>query len=245
MILNTFNIATPHIFFTDTTEEYIPYDCTLMQFIEMDSYDFVQIHENNGTLKQLLYNMGESLGRIKEHTRCYPGSLDCCTKEFEPAAVFLTYTIKYLNECGNIPAVYSIRNAILQIMKDLYAQLREPISYSLIWGDFKPDNIRFDKNDSMVLVDFECLQYFDVEYELSQYMIPDFMLTNRNEFLNGYLKNSSVQIDQTRLDFYKAGRCISQIYHCSDFLNRGLDVREPLFDIIDSNITTLWKIAGI
>jgi thiamine kinase-like enzyme len=109
----------------------------------------------------------------------------------------------------------------------------------LIHCDFKPDNFRFDKEGNMYWIDFESIQFFDIEYEMSQFVIPEFMVTNCHSFLSKYKEGLNIEIDCDRLEFYKLARCLSQIYSCSISLRKyGADCN-LLQSVINSNLVTL------
>ena len=106
-------------------------------------------------------------------------------------------------------------------------------SYTLINGDFKPDNVRFDKHGNIFLIDFDGIQFFDIECEISQFIIPDFFITNCDDFFSGYFRKGRIEVDETRLLFYKLCRCITQIFRCQRSLKREENRKELLQKIIE------------
>ncbi len=105
----------------------------------------------------------------------------------------------------------------------------------IVRSDLKPDNFRFDRNGNLYWIDFERLQYFDVEYEFSQLITPDFMITNNDDFKNGYFKDKKLNIDENRMIFYQIYRSVTQIVNCSNTMIIK-DDKEPIKAIIESNI---------
>jgi hypothetical protein len=39
----------------------------------------------------------------------------------------------------------------------------------------------------MFWIDFESIQFFDIKYEISQFIVPEFMITNCESFFKGYM----------------------------------------------------------
>src|SRR5690606_23839112 len=122
----------------------------------------------------------------------------------------------YLDISPDIPFIQDNKSKIKDKLEDLNEMIIPRNTFYLIHSDFKPDNFRFDRNGNIYWIDFESMQYFDIEFELSQFITPDFMITNNKCFKKGYFKGSKLDIDENRLMFYQIFRSISQIINCSN-----------------------------
>lgn len=243
-ILQNLQIRIPETIFIDSTKKHIPFDCTLNQFIELDCYMGIDAHKKKGTEKELLFAMGSSLGTLKDSTRSYPGALSYTENLFDPVKSILTLAVEFINESSQIEFIWNNRNALTTKLSNLAEGIKPRNYYTLIYSDFKPDNIRFDLDGNMFWIDLESIQFFDIEYEISQFVIPEFMITNCDPFFKGYYGNRNLEIDENRLLFYKLYRCINQIHSCCNEFTSSETSTAPLQYIIDSNIKTLVSTLG-
>lgn len=238
-LLRDLQIRIPETIFIDSTKEHIPFDCTLNQYIELDSYTGIDSHKKEGTDKELLFAMGSSFGILKDIVRSYPGALSYTEHLFDPVKSILTLAVEYIKVSSRIESIWNNRNVLINKLTNLAEEIKPRNYYTLIHSDFKPDNIRFDLDGNMFWIDFENIQFFDIEYEISQFIVPEFMITNCESFFKGYYGNRNLEIDETRLLFYKLYRCISQIYSCTISLEENDKSIAPLQYIIESNVKTL------
>jgi hypothetical protein len=244
-LLQNLKIRIPETIFIDSSKDHIPFDCTLSQYIELDSYTGIDLHKQKGTDKELLFAMGSSFGILKDTVRSYPGALSYTDNLFDPVKSILILAIEYIKVSSRIESIWDNRNTLINKLTKLAEEIKPRNYYTLIHSDFKPDNIRFDLDENMFWIDFESIQFFDIEYEISQFIVPEFMITNCESFFKGYYGNRNLKIDETRLLFYRLYRCISQIYSCTILLEENGKSIAPLQYIIESNVKTLCTLIGI
>lgn len=237
-ILEELKILTPEIIFYDDSKNNINFDCVLQEFIEFDSFTGFEGHKRKNTLKECLFNFGLSLGSLKNYKRSIPGDLSTFDNIFIPHKIVYSVTCDYLDISPDIPFVSNNKEKIKDTLRGLTENIIPRNTFYLIHSDFKPDNFRFDRNGNIYWIDFESLQYFDIEFELAQFIVPDFMITNDECFKKGYSKAIKFDIDWNRLLLYQIFRCISQIVNCSSAVitenNKELNDK-----IIESNIQLL------
>ncbi|HEX2956505.1 MAG TPA: phosphotransferase [Chitinispirillaceae bacterium] len=244
-LLRNLRIRIPETIFIDSTKEHISFDCTLSQYIELDSYTGIDLHKKKGTDKELLFAMGSSFGILKDTVRSFPGALSYTENLFDPVKSILTLAVEYIKVSSRIESIWNNRNVLVDRLSNLAEGIKPRNYYTLIHSDFKPDNIRFDLDGNMFWIDYESIQFFDIEYEISQFIVPEFMITNCESFFKGYYGNRSLEIDDTRLSFYRLYRCISQIYSCTILLEENSKSIAPLQYIIESNAKTLNTLIAI
>jgi hypothetical protein len=238
-ILKNLNIRTPETIFIDSTKEHIPFDCSLNQYIESDCYAGINAHKKKGTVNELLFAMGEFLGTLKDTIRNYPGALTYTEKLFDPVKSILALAVEYIKTSSQIVFIRNNGYVLINKLTDLAKKIKPRNYYTLIDSDFKPDNLRFNLDGLIFWIDIESIQFFDIEYEISQFIVPEFMITNCEQFFKGYYGNRNLEIDETRLLFYRLYRCISQICSCTISLDKNDKSSAPLQYIIDSNVKTL------
>jgi hypothetical protein len=237
-LLEDLKINKPQMIFIDCSKEYFKFDCVLNEFIEFDSYSGFEDHKKRNILKESLFEFGFAFGSLKKYKRHYPGDLTTEKNNVIPNELVLSVIFEYLDTLSESTFIRDNKNKIKDTMEELNLELLPRDEFYLIHGDFKPDNFRFNKNGTIYWIDFESLHYFDIEYEFSQFITPDFIVTNNEWFKKGYLKDSNIAIDENRLKFYQIYRIISQIANCS---NPGVvkDDKEPIKAIIENDSRTL------
>jgi hypothetical protein len=91
----------------------------------------------------------------------------------------------------------------------IYGQEIDDFRYNLIFPDFKPDHILFDKDGKLFLIDYEDVQYFDIEYQHATFTIPTFSFFNSDNYYSIYFRDRNYKVDKNRLLFYQICRCTS------------------------------------
>ncbi len=237
-LLEDLKINKPQTIFIDCSKEYFKFDCVLNEFIEFDSYSGFEDHTKKNILDESLFEFGLAFGSLKKYKRHYPGDLTTDKNKVIPNELVLSVTFEYLDTLSERAFIQDTKNKIKDTMEELNLELLPRDEFYLIHGDFKPDNFRFDKNGTIYWIDFESLHYFDIEYEFSQFITPDFMVTNNEWFKKGYFRDGKFSIDENRLKFYQIYRTVSQMVNCGNAMAEK-DDKEPIESIIESNSRTL------
>ena len=238
-ILDSLSIRTPRIIHSDASRRFVPYDFAIFEFIAGGN-----LFENPNKFNddRFISELGEMFGRINSMQRAYPGFIVGNGKPYNVIDAMYKSNVENL-EIGtryNLLLKEKQYEIITELKKVAHA-IRERKSYSLIHGDFKPNHFLFDNQGNLVLIDCDGMQYFDVEYEYAQFMVPQFAFSNCQTFFESYHKNREIEIDKDRLLFYKACHAISGISFCSEYLIK-YNGKDPLYEkIIQSNEETIKK----
>lgn len=237
-LLADLKIKTPQLYFVDTSKTIIPFDCSLSQYIEIDCYSGVEKHKKNGTYKQFLREFGNSFAKLKQFSRKEAGIFSS-SESFNPVEVVFNSAVDHLKRPSQIDFIKNNGEILMDKLIELKENIKFRNIHHLIHCDFKPDNFRFDETGNVFWTDFKTIQFFDIEYEISQFVIPDFMITNCDAFFEKYFDSIQIEIDHNRLAFYKFVRCITQIHGCSIALNNDYDNKDLMQTIINLDQVTL------
>ncbi|MBN1756886.1 MAG: phosphotransferase [Chitinispirillaceae bacterium] len=202
-------IRVPKTVFSNDSKRHLPYRCVLTDFIPIDCYNGMEQHRHNATLNEFLFDFGVSISKLKHYKRNCPGEVHDSAQEFDPVSAVYDVALSLLSDAPGHTFVHENREMIRSTLTSLRKKLTPKDNFHIIHSDIKPDNFRFDADGNIYWVDNESLQYFDMEFELAQCMIPEFSVLNTAEFLQGYFYNWNVSIDEDRLRYYKIYWCIA------------------------------------
>jgi len=208
-ILRAHSIRTPEIIFADTSQEVLPYDYCLMEYISGGN-----LFENEAkfTDPEFLKMLATGLRRINKIKREDRGLLKKANRKPPPYQELIDGSVRELEICLEHDCFGpETSKAVVERLSSLKESIRPRDSYNLILPDFKPDHILFTEFGEIVLIDCEDVQFYDIEFQLAQMMLPTFCFCNCDAFYSAYCANWEFQIDPSRLSLYQLSKAISYI----------------------------------
>lgn len=201
------SINIPDLIFSDTTKSTFPYDYCMHEYI-----DGGNLFENGYKCSEPLFQkeLSEVFRKLNNQKRDFRGLIKTPNPKLPPFELFIEEASQNIMIAVKHNMITeSEMQLLIDKLSNLVKQFEIKNEYNLIFPDFKPDHILFNKNGKLFLIDYEDVQYFDIEYQHAALTIPTFTFFNSDNYYSIYFKNRNYEIDKKRLLFYQIYRCTS------------------------------------
>jgi fructosamine-3-kinase len=126
------------------------------------------------------------------------------------------------------PRVAEARSRIAEHIQLLRSTVRPRQAYALIHGELGPDHVLVTPDGSPVMIDFEGLTYFDVEWEHAWLQL---------RFREAYGRLDPVDLDPQRLELYRYAQVLALIEGPLRIADTDFPDRRWMLDLAEWNVT--------
>lgn len=233
-LLKSVGISTPDILFSDIYKAEKEYPCILMEFIDgATPFQMPELFTSEGFVTHL----ASDFGKMNSLTRDTPGLIAVGAIQVDYArSCFLGLQTELATGSKYSDAIRQYQGKIGRIAETLFGKMIKSDRYSLVHGDLKPNHFILSEEGRLYWLDLEGCKYFDVEFEISEFLMP-FSFTNSPLFLESYYAKNPIKPNQSRLAFYKLYRLITSVSACAESVAKSVFVggadRQMLSKIVE------------
>ncbi|MEV4618908.1 phosphotransferase [Asanoa sp. NPDC049573] len=127
------------------------------------------------------------------------------------------------------------RDRIVTHVDALWAAVRPRQTYALVHGELGPDHVLVTEANEPVLIDFEGLAYFDIEWDHAWIQM---------RFGDHYRRLDPVDCDPERLEFYRYAQVLSLIEGPLRIASTDFPDRQWMLDLAEWNIAKAFAAVG-
>ncbi|HTF10422.1 MAG TPA: phosphotransferase [Asanoa sp.] len=133
------------------------------------------------------------------------------------------------------PRLAAARDRIVTHVDRLWAAVRPRQTYALVHGELGPDHVLVTRDNEPVVIDFEGLAYFDVEWDHAWLQM---------RFGGHYPRLNPVDCDPDRLEFYRYAQVLSLIEGPLRIATTDFPDRQWMLDLAEWNIAKAFAAVG-
>ncbi|GIF53003.1 aminoglycoside phosphotransferase [Asanoa ferruginea] len=134
------------------------------------------------------------------------------------------------------PRLARARDQIVTHVDRLWAAIKPRQTYALVHGELGPDHVLVTKDNEPVMIDFEGLAYFDIEW--------DHAWLEMRFGEQHYQRLNPVECDQDRLEFYRYAQVLSLIEGPLRIATTDFPDRQWMLDLAEWNIAKAFAAVG-
>jgi aminoglycoside phosphotransferase (APT) family kinase protein len=234
--LTAAGVRVPELILLDRSRQHLDADLALVEDAGSTKVEDL-LDDQKAPLKAL----GDALRRM--HTTTSPRYGKLATLETAPQTRRRTEDIIRDRALADLDAAAErdkrlarARDQIVTHVDHLWEQVRPRQTYALVHGELGPDHVLVTKNNEPVMIDFEGLAYFDIEWD---HAWIEMRFGERH-----YKRLNPVECDPDRLEFYRYAQVLSLIEGPLRIATTDFPDRQWMLDLAEWNIAKAFAAVG-
>jgi aminoglycoside phosphotransferase (APT) family kinase protein len=227
------DVRTPRLLMLDRDRRYLPADLALVEDVGEVTLETL-MEQDPAAAATPLSTLGDALRRMHTTRGTHYGKLAAIARGEASQArraedVILDRALGHLDAAAARDArLDDARERIADHVRHLRGAVTVREEYGLIHGELGPDHVLVTPSGEPAMVDIEGLTFFDVEWEHA------FM---HMRFGDAYAALHPVELDPSRLDFYRYAQVLSLIEGPLRIAGTDFPNRQWMVDLAEWNIT--------
>lgn len=234
--LTAAGVRVPHLILADEERRHLDADLALLEDAGGLRLETL-MHDDPAAAEAPLAALGDALHRMHTTTGTHHGRLtDATTPTRSTENLVLHRAIGHLDAAATRDSrIATHHTRIATRLHDRHAAVPPRTTYALVHGELGPDHVLVTPDGEPVVIDFEGLLYFDIEWDHAWL---------RMRFQDAYPALRPVPLDPARLAFYDYAQMLSLIEGPLRIADTDFPNRQWMLDLAEWHITRTLNSLG-